>query len=147
MTERLKEWVNKISYTTRRNKQLEQYESRFRKYLKMDEVEFSMDYTKATSKYIENKAKFKLYWFSTIISLAVTLYGYIAFVKLGIESADFSTQETEIIIKVSIVIGLLIIGIAAITLVALSQRRYEIIQEKVFMEEMKKLRIKNLGRE
>ncbi len=145
--EKLKEWVDKISYTTRRSKQLGQYENRFQKYLKMDEVEFLMDYTKATSKYIENKTTFGFSWISTIVALVATLYGYIVSVKAGIENANFSTQETEIIMRVSIVIGLLILGIAAIILATLSQRRYEIIQEKVFMEEMKELRIKNFDRE
>lgn len=106
-----------------------------------------MDYTKATSKYIENRTTFGFSCISTIVALVAALYSYIVSVKSGIESADFSAQETEIIMRVSIVISLITLGIAAIILKILSQRRYEIIQEKVFMEEMKELRSKNLDRE
>lgn len=113
----------------------------------MNEVEFIMDYTKATTKYLENQPIFGFSLIFTMAAMAAVLYGYIASVKYSVGNADFSEIEISILLRVSIVVGLMIFMATVLFLVVLSRQRHEIIQEKVFLEEMKELRAKKFDAE
>lgn len=137
---RLESMLNKMSYTARRTYAVTKYTEKCNRYLLMDEPEFLMDYIEAIAKYHESKFTFIASEFSTIAILFVSLYKYIFFVRKGVETAQFSKGEIDVIMNVSVIVTAMIFVSACFVFWQISQRRYRKFKEKIFMEEVKKMR-------
>lgn len=142
---RMKEYLERISYRSRREKSLQEYEQKYNFYKNMSEPEFIMDYSAAIARYNETKISFGVSWITTIVVLGLTLYQYVASVKEGLSGASFSAREVETILNISILISVMVFISACIILGIISRNRRKAVRAKIFMEEMRAGRIGTKG--
>lgn len=137
---RMREYLERISYRSRRKKSLQEYEQKYNFYKNMSEPEFIMDYSATMARYNETKMSFGISWITTIIVLSLTLYQYVVSVKEVLSGASFSAKEVETILNVSILISAMVFISACIILGIISRNRRKAVCEKIFMEEMREVR-------
>lgn len=137
---RMREYLERISYRSRRKKSLQEYEQKYNFYKNMSEPEFIMDYSATMARYNETKISFGISWITTIIVLSLTLYQYVVSVKEGLSGASFSAQGSRDDSKCQhtyfsdgVISACIILGI-------ISRNRRKAVCEKIFMEEMREVR-------
>ena len=137
----LKNIIDKISYKSKYQKELEQYKVKYETYLDMPDAEFIMKYTKVMAKHNGNKVAFNVSWLTTLVALAFILYRYVATIKNELTHMSLSMLEEDVIVNVSIVVVAIIFMSAALIFMAAAKSRYDITREKIFIEEIKELRV------
>ena len=138
----LNKLIDKISYRGRRKRNLKETNENIKKYLKMSNSEFIMDYTEIFSRYEHKKLIFTAFLIGIIISIIMNAWKYFyefIFMLLTSESivvVDLKNQAFILSLSIMLIISIVVI----IILYDMVKNIYLLNRKKIFLEQIKDMR-------
>ena len=138
----LNKLIDKISYRGRRKRNLKETNENIKKYLKMSNSEFIMDYTEICSRYEHKKLIFTAFLIGIIISIIMNAWKYsyeFIFMLLTSESivvVDLKNQAFILSLSIMLIISIVVI----IILYDMVKNIYLLNRKKIFLEQIKDMR-------
>ena len=138
----LNDFLDSISYTTRRNKSLLKFNEKLKHYLNMEENEFMMEYIDIKSRYKHKQTFLSVISVVTLIVITLNIWKYFfnAISVLFINDGMINNQDSKTSLYLALTIMSVIIFTVVFIIGNMVRALHQLSKELLFLEEVKGMR-------
>ena len=138
----LNDFLDIISYTTRRNKALLKFNKKLKHYLNMEENEFMMEYIDIKSRYKHKQTLSSVISVATLIVITLDIWKYFFndTSVLSINDGMINNEVSKISLYLALTIMSVIIFTVVFIIVNMVRSLHQLSKELLFLEEVKGMR-------
>lgn len=138
----LNDFLDSISYTTRRNKALLKFNEKLKHYLNMEENEFMMEYIDIKSRYKHKQTFLSVISVVTLIVITLNIWKYFfnAISVLFINDGMINNQDSKTPLYLALTIMSVIIFTVVFIIGNMVRALHQLSKELLFLEEVKGMR-------